>query len=54
VTPFEWIQLMTGGGIIAMLWRIQRELGCIKTAMSHLDKGQDDHEQRIRKLEANR
>lgn len=49
--PSNLIELILGLGIIGMLWRIQGQLGCIKTEIKHLAHGFSDHEKRIRALE---
>lgn len=42
----EWV---IGVGIVAMLFQINRQLGCIKTELKHVMEITSDHENRLRK-----
>jgi|TARA_X000001388_G_scaffold19783_1_gene13053 hypothetical protein len=44
-------ELIAGLGIIGMLWKIQRELGYITTAIDSIKEIVHDHEDRLRSIE---
>ena len=49
----SFLQLLIGLGIVANLWKIQRELGELTTTLSSLKDIVQDHEVRIRDMEKN-
>lgn len=51
MTTMEILQLCVGSGLLALLWKIQKQLGEINTSLGFLKEGFDDHEQRLRRLE---
>jgi len=44
-------EVIVGLGIMGMLWKIQRELGHITTAIDSIKEIVHDHEDRIRAIE---
>tara|TARA_R100001443_G_C3277543_1_gene159553 strand:+ start:192 stop:380 length:189 start_codon:yes stop_codon:yes gene_type:complete len=49
----SFLQVLIGLGIVANLWKIQRELGELTTTLSSLKDIVQDHEVRIRDMEKN-
>jgi len=49
----SFLQILIGLGIVANLWKIQRELGELTTTLSSLKDIVQDHEVRIRDMEKN-
>ena len=49
----SFLQVRIGLGIVANLWKIQRELGELTTTLSSLKDIVQDHEVRIRDMEKN-
>jgi hypothetical protein len=45
------LELIVGGGIVAMLWKMSHQLGCLTSEMKRTNNLLSDHELRIRKLE---
>lgn len=45
------LELIVGGGIVAMLWKMSHQIGCLTTEMKRTNDLLSDHEERIRTLE---